>query len=229
MTNSIRVAILEDHQSTLDGYQFRLGTAPNIEIVGAVRYWVEFEALLAAHPADVALLDIHVPTAPDNPTVYPLFHALPLLLQRYPGLEVLIVSMHTDRTLIESVIEAGASGYILKDDAETIRQLPAVVATVASGGIVISQSAYQQLGGRGGREGETQLTPRQREALSLSASYPEETLADLAGRLGVMNSTARNLLSGAYLRLGVRNRAAAITKAQQLGLISPLHPSLYSG
>jgi DNA-binding NarL/FixJ family response regulator len=138
MHNPIRVAILEDHQSTLDDYQLRLGSAPELELVGAVRFWAEFEALLAAQPAEVALLDLHVPTAPDDPSVYPVFQAIPQLLQRYPGLQILIVSMHNDRALIEAVLAAGAVGYVLKDDALAIRQLPAIIAAVAAGGLVIS-------------------------------------------------------------------------------------------
>ena len=48
MSNRIRVALLEDHQTTLDGYYYRLGRAPHLELVGAARAWSEFEALLAA-------------------------------------------------------------------------------------------------------------------------------------------------------------------------------------
>lgn len=221
MTNRIRVAILEDHQSTLDGYTFRLSAAPHIELVGAAATWSDFEALLAAQPVDVALLDLNVPAAPDNPNHYPFFHAIPQVLRAYPKLDVLVISMHTDRALIEAVLETGVSGYILKDDAATLKELAAVVTSVASGGIVISQNAFHPNTRRTPAPVTgPQLTARQREALSLSAAYPEASLAQLAERLGVMNSTARNLLSGAYLRLGVRNRAAAVAKAQQLGLIN---------
>jgi DNA-binding CsgD family transcriptional regulator len=58
------------------------------------------------------------------------------------------------------------------------------------------------------------LTPRQFEVLSLCAAYPNGTSAELAGRLGVSSSTFRNVLSSAYLRLGVRTRNAAIAQLQ---------------
>ncbi len=70
------------------------------------------------------------------------------------------------------------------------------------------------------KAGDAPLTPRQQQALSLAAAYPDHTSAELALRLGVAQSTARNLLSGAYLRLGVRSRAAAVAKARHLGLIT---------
>jgi len=73
---------------------------------------------------------------------------------------------------------------------------------------------------------ESTPTVRQLEVLSLCASYPDATSAELANRLGIANSTFRNLLSEAYLRLDVRNRTSAIAKARQLGLISPETPTV---
>ena len=74
----------------------------------------------------------------------------------------------------------------------------------------------------GGTEGEAaDLTPRQIEVLSLCAAYPDAMTSELAEKLNVANSTIRNLLSSAYLRLGVRSRAAAVARAQQLCLIVP--------
>ena len=67
---------------------------------------------------------------------------------------------------------------------------------------------------------------RQLEALSLCAAYPDATTAELAGMLGVAHSTLRNLLSGAYLRLNVRSRTAAVAKAKRLGLITPPEPTM---
>jgi DNA-binding CsgD family transcriptional regulator len=73
------------------------------------------------------------------------------------------------------------------------------------------------------------LSNRQTEALSLCAAYPEADTSCLAQQMGVANSTIRNLLSGAYLKLNVRNRAAAVAKARQMGLITPESPPLKFG
>ena len=59
------------------------------------------------------------------------------------------------------------------------------------------------------------------EALSLCAAFPDISTSELATELFIANSTARNLLSGAYLKLDVRTRTAAIAKARQLGLLLP--------
>jgi DNA-binding NarL/FixJ family response regulator len=219
MTDPIRIALLEDDAALLESYQQRLSAAPHIVVAGAVSTGAELEALLAAQPVDVALLDLAVPAGPENPAPYPLLTALPRLLQAYPALHALVIARHTDRSLIGAVLETGVSGYLLKDDAATLEALAAVVTTVARGGLVFSANAFHSLPRRGPRTG-PRLTARQQEALALSAAYPDAPLAELAQRLGVMNSTARNLLSGAYLRLGVRNRASAVTRARQLGLIA---------
>jgi two-component system nitrate/nitrite response regulator NarL len=221
MPPKIRIAILDDHQSIVDGYLYRLKDVRNIEVVGTAAFGAELEPLLAEHPVDVLILDVNVPTAPDNPNPYPILHVIPTLLQKYPNLTVLVISMLAEHLLIRAVMEVGASGYILKDDSESIRELGAILQSVASGGVYLSQLAHQQLFKRQPKQGEPALTRRQIEALSLCAAYPDAPIADLASKLGVTNSTIRNLLSGAYLRLGVHNRAAALARARQLGLITP--------
>jgi DNA-binding CsgD family transcriptional regulator len=65
------------------------------------------------------------------------------------------------------------------------------------------------------------LAPRQLEVLSLCSAYPDSSTYELAVKMGVAHSTVRNLLSGAYLKLDVRNRTAAVVKARQMGLITP--------
>lgn len=219
----VRVAILEDHQSTIDGYLYRLKDSPQIEVVGTATFGSELEDLLAKHPADVVLLDVNVPTAPDNPNPYPILHIIPELLQKYPALTVLVISMLTERLLIQAVMKAGANGYMLKDDGAAVRELGSIVLSIASGGIFMSQQAQAQLFKRrtSTTEAEPVLTRRQLEVLSLAAAYPDASTAELATRLNVTHSTLRNLLSGAYLRLGVTHRTAAVAKARKLGLITP--------
>lgn len=221
--NKIRVAILDDHQSIVDGYSYRLAGNPQVEISGTLSFGCELEAFLEHTPVDVLILDVNVPTARDNPNPYPILHLIPRLLTRLPEMAILVISMHNQRTLIQAMVEAGISGYIVKDDRESIQQLGAIIQSVAGGGVFFSQQAHQQLRGKypGNADPASSLTPRQLEALSLCAAYPGCTTVELANILGVENSTVRNLLSGAYLRLNVSNRAAAIAKARHAGLIAP--------
>jgi two-component system nitrate/nitrite response regulator NarL len=221
MSKKIRVTILDDHQNIVDGYVYRLSQMPQIEVAATLSFGEDLELILHKHPTDVLLLDVSVPTSPENSNPYPILSVIPNLLQQYPELNILVISMHAERGLIRAVMEAGASGYILKDDQSTARDLGNVVLSVAGGGIYFSQKAHQLYARSQSRDGDELLTLRQLEALSLCAAYPDEPTAKLARKMAVANSTLRNLLSGAYVRLEVHTRVAAIAKARQLGLITP--------
>src|SRR6185436_21195449 len=77
MPKKIKVAILDDHQSIIDGYLYRLKESPKIEVTGTLSFGSELEPWLAEHPADVMVLDVNVPAAPDNPNPYPILHVIP--------------------------------------------------------------------------------------------------------------------------------------------------------
>jgi two-component system nitrate/nitrite response regulator NarL len=219
MPPHIRVAILDDHQSIIDGYTYRISSAPHIEVVATALYGEELEPMLESNSVDVLLLDISVPNSPENHNPYPIMYLIPRLLQRHPGLNILVISMYTQHALVETLVNAGISGYIFKDDEASIQQLAKIVEIVAGGGIFFSQGAYKDMRGE---QTQSILTPRQLEALSLCAAQPDGDTVVLADKLGITGSTMRNLLSGAYLRLGVRTRAAAIARAQQLGIFPAL-------
>ena len=222
----ICVTILDDHQAIIDGYVYRLSRIPNLDVVATISYGEELEPTLAAYPTDVLLLDINVPTSAENTNPYPILHNIPNLLDQYPNLHILVISMYSERRLIRAVMEAGASGYVLKDDRATIQDLGNILQSIASGGIYFSQKAHQLMLSQKTAPTGDRLSSRQLEALSLCAAYPDWTSADLAKKMSVANSTVRNLLSGAYLRLGVHSRPAAVAKARQEGLITPDPPIL---
>jgi two-component system, NarL family, nitrate/nitrite response regulator NarL len=225
MAKKIRVTILDDHQSIIDGYLYRLNNFPQIEIVKTITFGEELEPVMAKNPTDVLLLDIYVPTSRDNSNPYPVLYTIPKLLDLYHDLSILVITMHNERSLIRSVMETGASGYILKEDQTMIRDLGNVILSVASGAIVFSQQVHELVYKNSDSTKHEQLLSRQIEILSLCAAYPDWTTAELARKMSLSNSTVRNLLSDAYLRLGVHTRLAAVTKARQLGIITPLSPN----
>lgn len=220
MVSKIKVAILDDHQSIIDGYQFRLVKASNIHIVGTALTGHELEAILAHESVDVLLLDVSTPTEEKGANSYPILHKIAKFQEICPHMHILAISMHSQKSLIKAIVEAGACGYILKDDRDSIRNLEAIITSVAQGGNYFSSRALQQLMANG-RE-HIPLSTRQLEVLSLCAAYPDESTAELAKRLNVADSTVRNLLSNTYLKLNVHSRTAAVAKIVQLGIIPPL-------
>lgn len=217
MKNKIRVTIMDDHQGIVDGYLYRLGQIPEIEVLSTLAFGEELEPALKKQPVDVLILDVHVPVSPNNPNPYPILHTIPHLLELYPELEILVISMFGDRSLIRAVVEAGASGYILKNDSRVIQELGKTILSVANGDVCFSEKAWKTYIGKK----DEPFTSRQLEALSLCAAYPNSKTAELARRMRIANSTFRNLLSTVYLKLGVQTRAAAIAKAREMGAITP--------
>lgn len=223
----INVVILDDHQSIVDGYMLRLNQGPQIEVVATVSFGDDLEPVLAKFRTNVLILDVNVPISAENPTSYPILHTIPKLLQLYPHLNILVISMFAERGMIRGIMEAGANGYILKDDRDTLINLANVVLTVANGGIHFSQRAHQLFLNYQVAQSGDDLSVRQLEALSLCAAYPDALTTELSKEMGISNSTFRNLLSGAYVKLNVRTRSAAIEKARGQGIVTPLGPGSF--
>ena len=226
MEKKIRVTILDDHQSIVDGYRFRLSKFPQIEVIDTLEYGEDLEPSLKKQVPDILLLDVYVPVSAENRNPYPILQLIPDLIQRYPNLEILVISMHADRGLIRAVMQSGASGYILKDDQKTIQDLGNVILSLDGGGVFLSEKARIAYMKNRNAASDEPLTGRQMKVLSLCAAYPDHTTSELAREMNVANSTIRNMLSEMYIRLGVHSRAAAIAKARQLGLIAPDSPAL---
>jgi len=224
MPDEIRLAILDDHPSIIDGYRYRLATESRIKIVATGLNWEEFEPKLASNPADVLILDLCVPTSADNHATIPVQHVVPALIKQYPGMHILVISMFQQPALVEELANAGVSGYIVKQDSLSLQQLVNVIGIIAGGGFYFSPGAFHIL--HTGRSRRSGLSPRQLEALSMCAAYPNSTSKDIANMLGTSAPTVRNLLSMAYRRLSVTNRAAAIERARELSLLpqEPINP-----
>jgi two-component system nitrate/nitrite response regulator NarL len=224
----VRVAILDDHQSIIDGFVYRLSSTPEIEVVATATVGEELETLLTRQRVDVLLLDLSVRSAQDNPNPYPILHVIPKILQKYSNLSILIISMFSEPGLMRSLIEAGASGYILKDDQAAFKELGNIVLSIARGGVFFSRKAHSLYMQAESLSNGEMLTPRQMEVISLCAAYPDASTSDLAQMMTISNSTVRNLLSSLYLRLGVHSRTAAVEKAREMGLITPRPPTFTS-
>jgi DNA-binding NarL/FixJ family response regulator len=218
MASPIKVAILEDHQSIIDGYHMRLDDASGIKVVGIANNGQELNSLLEQkQEVDVLIMDVNVPSSPVNENPIPILHYVPKILKSRPNVNILIVSMHTQSSLVKALASAGVSGYIFKHDSEAIRKLPAIIKTISSGGKYFheneSEAEKTEVSNAHG------LTSRQLEILTFCASYPDLPTDQIAQQLGSAHSTIRNLLSETYVRLNVHSKAAAIAKARALGLI----------
>ena len=159
-------------------------------------------AARASAPADVAIIDIEMPRM-DGIT------ATQAIRARFPGVRVLIVTTFGRPGYLQRALDAGATGFMVKD--APVETLAEGVRTVAAGGRAIDQSlALEALS-----TGSSPLTDR--EADVLREAEGGGTIADIAHSLGLSQGTVRNHVSSAMLKMDARTRAEAATLARAAG------------
>ena len=217
MQEQIKIGILEDHIATAMGLKAQLDLNPRLSVVWMAQYYNQVEEFLKTNPTNILILDIGLPNSPEETEPYPIFHAIPEILRIYPEMKILVVSMHSRPALFKAIKDTGASGYILKHDGDSFNRLDEILLDVyEKDSIYYSPEVLKVLTNP---DQLPSLTNRQAQILSLIRSKPGISNVDLANLLVVAPSTIRNHLSDIYIKLGVNNRASAIIKAQQYGLL----------
>ena len=211
---SIRIAVADDHPVVRDGLIAMLETQPDFAIVGAAENGPAAIALVSSIDVDVLLLDLEMPGL-DGVAV----------LRRLrdtgsPVRAIVFTVFDTDERIIAAV-EAGAAGYLLKGAPRA--DVFAAVRTVASGGSLLAPVAASAVLRR--VRGETApasatpvLTPRERSVLEQLARGLGNK--QIAAALGIAERTVKFHVSAVYAKLGAANRADAVARAVQAGLIS---------
>jgi DNA-binding NarL/FixJ family response regulator len=115
------------------------------QITGKAIYGEELEPMIAEREVDVLILDISVPNSADDHNPYPVLHIIPGLLKNYFPLNILIISMSNQHSLIDALVNIGISGYLFKGDQATIQKLEKIVEIIANGGIYSSQDACRNM------------------------------------------------------------------------------------
>lgn len=220
MFKTCRIALLEDHPALAEAYTRRLVAEPHVDLEGTEASGQALEALLRRRPLDVLLADISVPTAPDDPAPFLLLRHIPRWLEAQPNLAVLVATMHLNRVLIEATFEAGASGYVLKDDCEFLHNLAAILFNVTGGGFYLSPLAWQVLTRRDRRA--ALLAPEAIDWLRDIVGSPGLSIALRAARWGCSPAQVRHRLFQTCRQLGVQTMSEATAAARDRGWLTPL-------
>lgn len=207
----------DDHRLVRQGLRKLLEARPGWQVVaeaGDGRQAVR-EAL-SLHP-DVAILDIGMPLLNG-------IEATRQIVRRLPGVHVLILSMHSDEAYITQALQAGATGYLLKDSADT--ELIDAVSAVSGGKSFFSPAVarvmlddyVRRLAERGIADRYESLSEREREIFQLIAEgYSNKETADL---LSVSPSTVETHRAHILEKLDVHNTAELVLYAVRRGVIS---------
>jgi two-component system, NarL family, response regulator DesR len=198
----IRVLIAEDQAMIRGALAALLSTEADIEVVAQVERGDRvLEEALRAMP-DVALLDIEMP-GQDGIT------AAGELRAKLPSCRVLILTVFGRPGYLRRAVDAGVSGFLLKDAPPD--ELAAAIRRTAKGEKVIdSQLAHAALS-----EGSSPLTPRERDVLAMSVRGA--SVEEVARSLHLTNGTVRNHLSIAIQKLNAHNRVEAARIAEEKG------------
>lgn len=133
---SIRVLLADDHELFLEGLKELILKAPDIELAGQARDGLEALEQTALMEPDVVLMDMTMPRLNG-------IQATRQISEKFPGIRVLVLSMHGDRELVVESLKAGARGYILKEC--TSDELYAAIRAVVAGQYYLTPSVLPAL------------------------------------------------------------------------------------
>jgi two-component system, NarL family, response regulator DesR len=202
----IRVLLAEDQALVRGALAALLALENDLEIVAEVSRGDEVVAAAEASAPDVALLDIEMPGL-DGVSAAETLHAA------RPACRILMVTTFGKPGYLRRAMEAGASGFVLKDTPAA--ELAVSIRRVMRGERVVDPAlAVEALSG-----GADPLSEREREVLA--ASTEVGTIAEIAERLSLSEGTVRNHLSAAIQKVGARNRAEAARMAEARGWLRP--------
>lgn len=218
---AITVVALDDHQLIREGVRRILEEQGDVRLVAEGAAGEDLHPLVEAHNPDIVLLDLGMPQYA-QPSVsspqFAAFTAIAQLRQEYPRTRIIIVSQYGTRILLEGALEAGVSGYLLKNDALT-ETLVAAIRMVHVGGVFFSQAIGRQLLDIERTGFPRVLTERQREIIQAVAARPDLLQAEHAQRLGISEHTFKQHLRQIYRALDVPNLTAAVLRAIRLRIV----------
>ncbi len=212
MTNEtlIRVVIADDHDVVRQGLQVFLRAFADLEFVGEARNGQEAVELCESLHPHVVLMDVTMPMMDG-------IEATRRIVQKYPSIKVLGLTSSSDGSTVQSMMAAGATGYILKNAGA--RELADAIRSVFAGRYTLAPEAAQAFLHTSPAEpvDEYQLSPRELEVLALMIKGLNNI--DIADKLFVSRSTIKFHVSSILSKLNVSSRTQAVALALEKKLI----------
>jgi DNA-binding NarL/FixJ family response regulator len=207
----IRILLADDHPVVRDGLRGMLASEADFEVIGEAASGLEAVRLTERERPDVVLMDLQMPEM-DGAT------ATAEIAARFPATRVLVLTTYDADADILRAVEAGATGYLLKDTPRE-RLFPAIRAA-ARGETVLAPTVATRLVNRmrGGAAAEEALTSREVEVLELVARGSSNL--DIAATLFISEATVKTHLLHVFAKLGVDDRTAAVVAALERGIIA---------
>ncbi|MEU5044919.1 response regulator transcription factor [Streptomyces griseorubiginosus] len=211
MTGDISLLIVDDHPVVRDGLRGMFASAPGFTVLGEASDGVEAVERAVALDPDVILMDLRMPGGGG-------VDAIRELTRRATRSKVLVLTTYDTDSDTLPAIEAGATGYLLKDAPRD--ELFTAVRAAAEGRTVLSPAVASRLVSavRSPKAPANEpLSAREREVLTLVARGTSNR--EIARELFISEATVKTHLTHLYAKLGVNDRAAAVATAYQRGIL----------
>ncbi|HET8570262.1 MAG TPA: response regulator [Candidatus Limnocylindria bacterium] len=217
-TERIRVLLVDDHQVVRRGLRGFLELLPDIEVVGEGEDGEQGVSLADRLLPDVVLMDLLMPRM-DGLT------AIATIKQAHPEIEIVAVTSFIEEEKVTAALEAGASGYLLKDaDAEEVANaVRAAHAGEVSLDPAVARLLAQRMRTRKVEEPVEPLTQREKEVLAQLGKGASNK--EIAYELSITERTARTHVSNILGKLGLASRTQAALYAVEHKLVSARRPS----
>jgi DNA-binding NarL/FixJ family response regulator len=203
----IRVLLADDHAVVRAGLELLLETTDDIDVVATAADGEAAVALTTEHRPDVVLMDLSMPGLDG-------IEATRRIVADEADAQIVVLTSLSDRERIVAALEAGATGYLLKDAEpdELIRGIRAA----ARGEAPLAPKAARAVLDTRVRQPSVRLSAREREVLALVAEGLPNKL--VARRLGISEKTVKTHLTNVFQQIGVTDRTQAVLWAQRNGL-----------
>jgi DNA-binding NarL/FixJ family response regulator len=211
---SIRVLVADDQSMVRAGFRLLLAREPDIDVVAEARNGIEAVQQAARFHPTVVLMDIRMPELDG-------LHATRHILAADPSARILILTTFDLDEYIYEALQAGASGFVLKDDPP--EQLIAALRTVAAGDALLSPAVTKRVIRRFARlprpappKAVGELTARELDIFRLIAEGLSN--AEISERLYISGTTVKTHVTHILQKLDLRDRVQAVVLAYQTGL-----------
>jgi DNA-binding NarL/FixJ family response regulator len=210
----VRILVADDHGIVRAGIRLLLERQPDLDVVAAAADGVEaVEQALSCTP-NLCILDVGMPRMTG-------LQAARAIRSHLPAARVLMLSMHDDEQYLFEALKAGASGYVLKREAD--QDLVGAVRAVGRGEAFLTNAAERSIIRQWMADGATgpavPLTPREEEVVKLIAEA--HTNAQIAATLHVSEKTVESHRANVLRKLGMRDRVELVRYAIRRGLVEP--------
>ncbi|MFE1962518.1 response regulator [Streptomyces sp. NPDC059479] len=209
---TVHILIVDDHPVVRFGLRGMLEAYDDLRVVGEAGSGDEAIVLASVTRPDVILMDLRMPGT-DGAT------ATARIRQEHPGIRVLVLTTYEGDADILPAIEAGATGYLLKDT--PIGTLTDAIRAAARGETVLAPLVAARLVTHMQAPAGEQLTPREVQVLGLVARGLSNS--EIGRQLYIGEATVKTHLLRTFVKLGVNDRTAAVTVALSRGILTSPH------